>query len=216
MNTANPPKYGRLTIIGEVSPAIYESGGYKVKSRRALCACDCGKQVIAALSNVKSGKTRSCGCLKAETDGKATITHGMSKTPIYAVWCAIKRRCNLKTSEDYPLYGGRGITVCERWAKFENFLADMGARPTSKHTIDRIDSDGDYCPENCRWVTQKQQQNNRRNNRLFSHLGETKNIQQWSDTLGIPQTTMHRYLVYKGLTVAQAIERYSSPSGTVS
>ena len=111
--------------------------------------------------------------------------HGMTKTPEYDAWDGMKQRCFNPNHKRYSDWGGRGITVCDRWKNsFENFLADMGSKPTAKHSIDRIDNDGDYCPGNCRWATKAEQENNKRNNRLITIEDVTLTITQWEKKMG--------------------------------
>ena len=112
-------------------------------------------------------------------------THGMSGTPEYQAWHDMKRRCFNHNTKQYLDWGGRGITVCDRWLDFENFLADMGSRPTSKHSLDRIDNDGDYSAENCKWATKAEQQNNKRNNKPLIKIDDvTLTITQWAKKMG--------------------------------
>ena len=112
-------------------------------------------------------------------------THGMSRTPEYQAWKNMKKRCFNPNTKQYSDWGGRGITVCDRWKNsFENFLADMKLKPTPKHSIDRIDNDGDYCPENCKWATNAEQQNNQRTNRLITIGCVTLTIAQWAKEMG--------------------------------
>ena len=112
-------------------------------------------------------------------------THGMSRTPEYQAWKNMKKRCFNPNTKQYSDWGGRGITVCDRWKNsFENFFADMGLKPTAKHSIDRIDNDGDYCPENCKWATNAEQQNNQRTNRLITIGCVTLTIAQWAKEMG--------------------------------
>ena len=116
-------------------------------------------------------------------------THGMTKTPEYNSWRGMKNRCFNPNYQHYSHYGSRGITVCDRWKNsFQNFLADMGSRPTAKHSLDRIDNDGDYCPGNCRWATKAEQENNKRNNRLITIGCVTLNIAQWTKEMGFGET----------------------------
>lgn len=126
------------------------------------CLCDCGKEANVLSDNLKRGKQRSCGCLLIES----RITHGATsggKTEEYKVWQEMRRRCNDEKSNNYHLYGGRGIKVCERWENsFENFLEDMGKRTSPRHSIDRIFNDEDYKPGNCRWATGSEQSINQR------------------------------------------------------
>ena len=112
------------------------------------------------------------------------ITHGMYRTPEYKAWQGMKDRCFNPNHKRYSDWGGRGITVCDRWLNFKNFLADMGVKPTPKHSIDRIDNDGDYCPDNCRWATKAEQGNNRRSNRFITINDVTLTIVQWEKKMG--------------------------------
>jgi hypothetical protein len=148
-------RFGRLVV----QQRAYRRPGV---SPEWLCRCDCGAEKIIAASSMTSGRSKSCGCLRSDF-GKAKRTHGAKRTPEYYSWSHMIYRCENPKANRYDRYGGRGITVCERWRhSFENFLADMGNRPSPQHTLDRINSDGNYEPANCRWATWKQQANNRK------------------------------------------------------
>ena len=144
--------------------------------------CDCGKEKVIVVNNVKNGHTKSCGCWK----------HGMTNTKTYYSWVSMKTRCFNKSDEHYKNYGARGITVCNEWLGkngFQNFYKDMGERPRKK-TLDRIDNDGNYELSNCRWATSKEQGNNQRSNHLVTYKGITKNVTQWAEILGIKRKTL--------------------------
>lgn len=156
----------------------------------ALYRCDCGSEVERLVRLVEAGKTRSCGCWRAESNRKRFTTHGGSKTPEYRVWWEMVQRCHDDGHHDYPLYGSRGITVCERWRRsFKNFIDDMGPRPAGC-TVERTDNNRGYSPSNCRWATQLEQANNRRNTVKITANGETLSLRGWSLRLGIPYSTL--------------------------
>ncbi|RJO66936.1 MAG: hypothetical protein C4523_10600 [Myxococcales bacterium] len=131
------------------------------------------------------GRTKSCGCVLGDRIAQAVTTHGLSQTAEWNVWSKMRARCEKPTIKEYKYYGARGITVCDRWQEFENFYADMGPRPSSKHWIEREDTNGDYGPGNCRWATAKEQQNNRRNNRFIEHAGLRLTVAQWAERTGV-------------------------------
>lgn len=153
------------------------------------CKCDCGKEIVAQASNIKNKKTRSCGCIRkeqiSEFNTTTKTTHRLCKTSEYRIWSGMMTRCFNKNDHGYLHYGNRGITVCEQWSSFENFINDMGKRPSKNHSIDRIDVNGNYSPENCRWATQKEQSLNKRDTIFISHDGETKTIDKWADQYGL-------------------------------
>lgn len=156
---------------------------------RWLCRCECGNERIVKAQPLKTGDSTSCGCRSSEVRASRmralNRTHGATDSPTFQSWMRMRHRCSKPNSKDYKRYGGRGIAVCERWALFENFLADMGERPPGM-TLDRIDNNGPYSPENCRWATASQQQRNKRNSQRLTYRNETMSVMDWADRVGIP------------------------------
>jgi hypothetical protein len=179
------------------------------------CRCECGNEIFVRGTDLKSGNTRSCGCLQKEwaiRNAKATATHGMSNTSIFSVWCGMMKRCRSKTARHYKDYGGRGIKVCRRWLKFENFFSDMGFRPDGM-SLDRIDNDGDYKPSNCRWANLEQQNNNRRSSSFINYDGHRLTVSQWARKIGIPHSTLFSRLNVMKWSVERALSdtKYCRP-----
>ncbi len=155
-------KYGRLTVLGL-------AGRDAAGRQRWLCRCDCGSQRVISSGDIrrKHKPTRSCGCLRAEVMARANLQHGHANvrngngSPEWNAWASMRKRCTNPRHEFFHLYGGRGITVCKRWDDFSAFLADMGARPSPEHSLDRSNNDGNYEPSNCRWATRSEQARNK-------------------------------------------------------
>lgn len=168
------------TEIGRWSILRYEGSGMYA------CQCECGELKSVSGACLRRGGSLSCGCLREEMlSGRKK--HGMAKSKVYHTWCAIRDRCSNNKNKAYRRYGGRGISVCKKWDEsFDAFLEDMGMPPTCKHTIDRYpDQNGNYEPGNCRWATMQEQQNNRSNNRIIEHAGESKTLAEWCRQSGI-------------------------------
>lgn len=149
------------------------------------CLCDCGTETTVNASDLARGHTQSCGCLHEVARAEASVRHGRTGTYEHDVWVGMQQRCFNPKNRAYPRYGGRGITVCERWRTFENFLADMGEAPDGC-TLDRRDNDGPYAPENCRWATRSEQGRNRGVNRIVEYAGERITLVELSERTGIP------------------------------
>ena len=167
MSAGNDTRYARLIVVGEADPVIRVGRDKRRVDRRVHVVCDCGTVTTVFLKHLRSGASQSCGCLSreraSERRGAANpmTTHGLTRTPTYETWRSMLGRCLNLNAPSARHYSGRGITVCERWRTFENFLADMGVRPYGR-TLDRIDNDGNYEPGNCRWATPKEQRANQR------------------------------------------------------
>lgn len=131
-------------------------------------------------------------------------TIGHKPTPEYRAWAQMMTRCNNPNADKYAYYGGRGIKVCDRWQKFENFLADMGVKPSKGHSVERKNNDGDYCPENCRWATKKEQSSNRRSNTLVTYQGRTQTLKQWAEEIGMKYATLHARISIRGWSVERS------------
>lgn len=167
-------KFGMLTVVERVANDRFGRSQW-------LCRCDCGREHVAAFFRMKSGHTKSCGCIR----GLVSRRHGAKGTPTHNTWCAMKQRCIDPRHAQFAYYGGRGVSVCDRWAKsFEAFLADMGERPEGM-TIERNDPNGNYEPGNCRWATEADQARNRRSTILVTRNGVTKCVKDWCDELGM-------------------------------
>lgn len=170
--------FGRLTLLAKVD---------KLRGKTEWeCQCECGNRHTVTVSNLKNGHTRSCGCLLAK--------HLKSFSLEYKTWIAIKRRCCDPGNCGYSRYGARGIKICDKWINdFPAFFADMGPRPSKKHSIDRIDNEGHYEPGNCRWATSAEQGRNKRNTTFFEFNGKKQTLPEWSRELRISHSTLiHR------------------------
>lgn len=181
-----------------------------------ICRCDCGNHKSIASYSLKRGKSKSCGCLQKELASKKFTIHGHNrvgrKSPEYDIWGSMIQRCTNPNNKHYPHYGGRGITVCDRWRdSFESFIADVGNRPSPKHSIDRIENDKGYEPGNVRWATKKQQCRNQRSNRVLCIDGVSKCVTEWAESSGIPATAIYQRL-NRGWNYSDAV---FSPSALV-
>lgn len=192
-------KFGRLAVIKQ---AGRNKRGQIVWS----CECDCGKEVVVCGASLRRGNTRSCGCLQRERAIEYNTKHGGKGTRLYKTWKGIKERCFNPNKTKYSIYGGRGITICDEWKNdfkaFREWAMANGYNDTL--TIDRIDANGNYEPSNCRWATQKEQQNNKRNNHLITFNGETHTLTEWASIKNIPRRTLQDR-IYKGWKIEKSL-----------
>ncbi len=182
-------RFGRLVVNGYVGM----DGRYAVFS----CSCDCGNEMETKGYHLARGVTRSCGCLQSDRTSEMlkarNTTHGLRRSPEYKIWEAMIRRCSVPSCKEYEFYGGRGIKVCDRWrSSFEAFYADMGARPSSTHQIDRQDNYGNYEPGNCRWAVTETQARNRRSNIVVEYAGEQMILKDAAILAGVMPATAYR------------------------
>lgn len=163
------------------------------------CRCDCGTAVVVQGKLMVNGTTSSCGCLRSDNLRK----HGMSGTRTYRIWFAMVRRCHVPKAANFHNYGGRGISVCEEWHTIDGFVASMGNAPGGM-SIERIDNNRGYSPDNCRWASGDEQALNKRTNLVLTHNGKSQPLAQWARELNIGATTIHNRLV-RGLSVDEAL-----------
>jgi hypothetical protein len=195
--------FGRLVV----KESVRKHGGKPAW----LCGCECGGSKIVTTALLRAGITRSCGCLFVDAVRASNTRHGMSRTtapkaPEYRIWSLAIQRCHNPHHPPFKNYGGRGITVCDRWrASFEAFYADMGPRPSPAYSLDRIDNDKGYCPENCRWATRTEQARNSRKARLLTWNGETRCVSEWAAITGIRSNTIRARIDDCGWSVDLAL-----------
>lgn len=209
---AKAQHYPRTNLVGQrFTRLLVEAfaGRRRFSKPYWLCLCDCGTTTVIAGSSLVRGFTRSCGCLateRKENDARGfQPIHGMTDTPTFKRWSSMLARCYKSSDISYPNYGGRGISVCDRWrTSFQAFYDDMGPAPNGRQ-LDRIDNDGNYEPGNCRWATLEQQGNNRRTNRLLTYEGQRMTLAQWNKAQGFPKNVLHKRLA-AGWTLARALE----------
>lgn len=191
--------FGRLTVV-----AFHDV--HKAR-RRWLCRCECGADAIVAANGLTTGRTRSCGCLQRETVGAQRRTHGRTGSAEYRIWKGMRQRCNDPNATNYPSYGGRDITVCDRWLEsFDAFLADMGPQPSPDHSLDRIDGTRGYEPGNVRWATKTEQARNQANNHTLEHDGVSCTIAEWGERTGLAPKLIENRLK-RGWTISDALTR---------
>jgi hypothetical protein len=178
-------KFGRLTVVSRADNTPQGQARWN-------CVCDCGNLHSLKSIILRRGISKSCGCLEEEARHTNNRTHGHTSsgtTPTFHSWAGMMARCTNPKHSSFHRYGGRGISVCERWHTFQNFLDDMGVKPP-KLSLDRIDNSLSYSPENCRWATASEQARNKRNNHMITHNGVTKCLQEWSELIGITSSSL--------------------------
>ena len=191
--------FGRVTIIGFV--------GRSGVTRIFRCRCQCGKEKNLRLGNLRTGHTKSCGCLRVESTIQRLTTHDQSKTQAYKAWAKIIGRCENPEDPSYPRYGGRGIKICTQWREsFQAFLDYVGCRPSPEHTLDRYpDNNGNYEPGNVRWATKAEQAKNRRTTVEITLNGKTQCMSDWAKEIGISKGTLWSRIRAHGWSPQKAI-----------
>lgn len=189
-------RFNNLTVIERAEST-------KNGRTRWLCKCDCGNETVVSSANLKTGAVKSCGCLRKKPANK---THGLSKTPLYRMWRSMIYRCENPNHKAYKTYGGRGITVCEEWHDFTAFKKWVDeTKPNGNVTIDRINNNECYSPQNCRWADMATQANNRNSNLSISYNGETHNLMEWSDILNFDYKRVHNRMHKLGWSFEKSI-----------
>jgi len=198
-------RFGRLAVTAD-----FERRGYDTYW---LCLCDCGKTTKVRVGHLCAGKIQSCGCLANEMIGNRARRHGMHRSPEWRSWMKMRGRCKDPNNNEFHRYGGSCVTICGAWDNFAQFYADMGSKPTPKHSIDRIDPDGNYEPKNCRWADAITQANNHRNSKKITFSGLTMTPAQWERHLNLPRQIVNSrmrsgWIVEKTLTAP--VRRWAS------
>ena len=195
--------FGQLTALSCL-------GGDDRGNYRWLCRCTCGTIKPVLTASLVAGKTKSCGCAMASKVSAARTIHGGARSkgriaPEYMVWQSMRGRCLNKKFKAYKYYGARGVTVCESWNRYENFIKDMGPRPGLDYSIERKDNNKGYSPDNCIWATKSEQVKNKSNNVRIEFRGETKILSEWARCVGLKRTTLKERLFSLGWSVEKAL-----------
>lgn len=178
-------RFGRLVVLECAGAHRGKMGAVSYLNWK--CLCDCGKEAVVSGTGLREGRTQSCGCLRLERlRASSVVTHGRSCSKIHRAWIAMLNRCRNPNATQFRDYGGRGIKVCKQWEhSFVRFAEDMGEPPTSRHTLDRIDNDGNYTPRNCRWSTYSEQNRHTRRSAILEMNGESHSLVEWQEITGI-------------------------------
>jgi hypothetical protein len=202
-------KHNRLTILKEVEPILYKKG----TARRVLCKCECGKEKVIDFNSIRTSKSKSCGCLNKEVSSRTSTKHGLAmlstgvRHPDYCIWIKMKSRCLNPNDKSYKNYGGRGIKVCKEWQEsFTSFIDDMGWRPNKKYSLERINYNKDYCPENCKWILKSEQTKNCRRVKLIAYNGKEHCLTDLCKLLGLVYSTMRHRVYDLGIPFEEAIK----------
>lgn len=194
-------RFGRYVVISNSSIRT------KAKKQMVYCRCDCGTERLVTVGNLRSGISESCGCLKSEKTRLRRTKHGLSQTTMYLRYRGMIRRCYMLGSPEFHNYGARGIKVCARWLEsVENYIQDMGQPPFEWASVDRIDNSGDYCKDNCRWASKKEQSLNRRTTNFIEFNGETLCVSDWAKKIGLSNGGLRNRLL-RGMSVEDALTR---------
>lgn len=206
-------RFGKLIVLKEVTPKIYYSKSGTRKCRKFLCLCDCGNSTITSLGSLRHGITKSCGCYKIQCSKETAKLlnsggHGLSKTPLYRLYYDMLQRCFNKKRKAYADYGGRGITVCEEWRNnflsFYNWAIKSGY--DSNLELDRINNNGNYSPENCRWATSTVNANNKRNTVMVEWEGKKISLNDLCRKMSVRSSMVYKRIKYRGLSIEDAIK----------
>lgn len=188
-------RFGRLLVVGLAGTIKYVTYWY--------CLCKCGGLCYVAMNKLRRGETISCGCFATETKSRVHRKHGMHNSRTYKSWACMLERTRNPNNIAYHNYGGRGITVCDEWLKFENFFADMGVCPQG-YTIERINNDGNYCPENCKWDTYSNQAKNKRTSKTFEYQGRKQSSAAWAREFGMSRSCL-KLRLESGMSIHNAL-----------
>jgi len=188
-------RIGRLYVERRAPDAVSPSA----QRRMWVCVCDCGTETVIGATQLLKGQTHSCGCLRREISRRRSLRHGRSKTPTYQVWRNMRARCLCPTHRHYPQNGGRGIRICERWSSFENFIEDMGERPSSRMGILRRDPDGDFTPDNCYWGVLN------KGHTTYVFEGKDQSLLQHAADHGLPYWTVQSRVCRHGWSLEAAL-----------